>query len=196
MDFRTLILNWERRFDHEIIDRFRDGLADYAANREKEIGNEYEQVSRSGGVDEFEHQFYLSFLEDEAAFLGEIIALGDELAIIALYRNIELTSKRILKRSFSGLDERQLSSLDYINNNIPFDITRLDGAAGVDELRLINNSIKNHGKVSGELSRYPGWVEGNELQGLGDAYNRLAPESEKYILSLVDAIRDSNANVR
>lgn len=194
MDFRTLILNWHRHFDHEVLDRFRDGLASYAASRKQEIVNDYDHASESGGVDEYEHQFYLSFLEDEAEFLDEIITMGDELAIIALHRNIELTRKSILKRSFPNLNERQLSNLDYIKNNVPFDITRLGGAAAVAELGLICNSINHQGKVSSELSRYPGWKEGGELQGLGDAYKRLAAESEKYITSLVDAIKACNEN--
>ena len=195
MDFKTLILNWERRFDREVIDRFRDGLAVYVKNREKEIGIEYDKELQAGVGDEFEHQSYLSFLEDEADFLGEIVSLGDELAIIALYKKIELTRKRIIKRSFQSLNERQLSYFDYIKNNLPFDITQIDGAVGVDELRLINNSIKHQGEASRELSRYQGWIEGEELKGLGDAYKRLAPESVRYIASLVDAIKAHNENI-
>lgn len=195
MDFKTLILNWERRFDREVIDRFRDGLSAYAINREMEIGKEYDKESKAGAVDDFEQQSYLSFLEDEASFLGEIIELGDELAIIALYKKIELTRKRIIKRSFPALNERQLSHFDYIKNNLPFDITQIDGAGGVDEIRLINNSIKHQGKVSRELAQYQGWVEGEEIKGLGEAYKKLAPESERYIASLVDAIKAHNANI-
>ncbi|OQK15997.1 hypothetical protein AU255_12815 [Methyloprofundus sedimenti] len=197
MDFKTLMLNWERRFDREVIDRFRDGLLAYANDREKEVGAEYAKEEQVKREDEFEHQSYLTFLEDEASFLGEIIALGDELAIIALYKKIELTRKRILKRSFPSLNEKKLSDFDYIKGTLLFfDIDQIDGASGADELRLINNSIKHQGKVSRPLAaKYQGWVEGEELRELGKVYKRLAPESEKYIASLVDAINAHHTNI-
>jgi hypothetical protein len=195
MDFKTLILNWERRFDREVIDRFRDGLSAYVINREKEIGEQYDKESQAGAAYDFKQQSDHSFLEDEASFLGEIVELVDELAIIALYKKIELTRKRILKRFFPALNERKLSCFDYIKNELPFDITKIDGADGVNEIRLINNSIKHQGKVSKELANYQGWVEGRELKGLGEAYKKLAPKSEQYIASLVDAIEAHNANI-
>ena len=194
MDFNALKLNWERSFDREGIDRFRDGLAAYAKSREKEIGDEYKKASGKDGEDYPERELYLSFLEDEAAFLDEIVALGDELAIIALYKKIELTRKRILKKFFHSLNEKKLSYFDYIKSNLPFDITQINGADGIDELRCINNAVKHQGKVSKELSHYRGWVEGKELIELDEAYKRLAPETEKYIASLVDAIKMHAAN--
>ena len=194
MNFKELVLNWEKRFDREVIDRFRDGLSSFAKNREAEIGAEYDNEELANREDGFEHQLYLSFLEDEASYLSDIIELGDELSIIALYKKIELTRKRILKRSYSTLDERQLSYFNYLKDNVPFDITQIDGAIGVDELRLINNAIKHQGKVSTKLASYNSWIKGKELSGLGEAYKRLAPESEKYIASLVDAIKSYNAN--
>lgn len=194
MDFKTLVLNWERCFDREVIDRFRDGLSTYARNKEQEIGKEYDKGSQVSRDDNFDRQSYLSYLEDEASFLDEIVSLGDELAIIALYKKIELTRKRIIKISFPSLNERQLSYFDYIKSNMPFDITQIDGAIRVDELRLINNSIKHQGKVSSELSQYQPWVEGDVLKDLGDAYIRLAPETEKYIASLVDSIKSHHQN--
>jgi len=195
MNFKNFILNWERRFDREVIDRFRDGLLSFAKDREAEIGKEYDIENQETWENGFERQAYLSFLEDEASYLSEIIQLGDELSIIALYKKIELTRKRILKKSLDNLNERKLSDFDYLKNDLGFDVTLIAGAASIDELRLINNAIKHEGNVTRGLACYQGWIEGEKLSGLGAAYKRLATESEVYIASLVDEIKSYNENI-
>ena len=69
----------------------------------------------------------------------------------------------------------------------------MEGALGVDVLRRISNAIKHEGVVTKEMESCGGcWERGQKLTGLGEEYERLAIEAEKYIRALVDSVTKYN----
>lgn len=198
MNMKSLRLNWERQFDREEIDRFRNVLKDYADGRNVEIDSKKEQIVKLPNENDPDTHEQLASLDDDSSFLGELINMGDELSILALYKKIEITRKRILMRELSGrwgieLSERELSDINYINKKIPINLDNIEGAFGVDALRCISNAIKHEGVVTKEMELCGGcWQRGQKLTGLGQEYERLAIEAEKYIRALIDSVTKYN----
>ena len=88
---------------------------------------------------------------------------------------------------------RSYLRFNYINKNVPIDFNNIEGALGVDVLRCISNAIKHEGVVTKEMESCGGcWKRGQKLTGLGEEYERLAIEAEKYIRALVDSVTQYN----
>ena len=187
--FQSLILAISKRFDYEEIEGLRDSVKGFARAREKSILKNINSLD----PDQFENgrdlEDYRSHLESEAEFLVEVELLSNEMCILALYKKLEIATRKLVTKFYPKLNAGELHNIDYLKRNLPFDITALDEFASIDELRLINNSIKHQGVVSHALSSYPGWLEGQPLTDLGNAFERLAPKAEVYVEGLCEAIR-------
>src|SRR5579862_3064324 len=110
-------------------------------------------------------------IEEENALLE----LTNELMFLGLYRFIEIERLGILLRHFPGTPPDRSHNYANLLRAFPW-LRQLFGSQAINEVRLINNCIKHSGRVSRELSRcHPSWVESEELRGLGEAYQRLAP---------------------
>ncbi|WP_125931911.1 hypothetical protein [Thiosocius teredinicola] len=180
--------NWDKRFETEELDEFRDLVSIMLRRQERSIEKEEESLKHAAPDHDFDAQMYRSHLEDRWAFAREVQHLSDELAIVALYKQVELHTKRVAKKHFPKIDPKKLSSIDDQIKLLPFKLKKLHAFAAFDELRLLNNSIKHEGKVSKSLSRaFSSWKEGKKLKGLGDAYQRLRPLVEEYVQAYVGA---------
>ena len=129
---------------------------------------------------------------DEARLqeLAELEFLADELAILGLYRFVEIERNRVLLERFKFLDRSRMHSITYLNGAVPF-LRTLFGSAAIDELRLLCNCIKHSGRVSRALAQCnPSWHEGERLGSLRDAYERLAPFVNAYWVDLNQTARD------
>jgi hypothetical protein len=129
---------------------------------------------------------------DEARLqeLSELAFLADQLAILGLYRFVEIERNRVLLERFPFLDRSRLDSITYLFGALPF-LRALFGSAAIDELRLLCNCIKHSGRVSHALARCnPSWQEGARLRSLRDAYERLAPFVNAYWVDLTQTARD------
>lgn len=132
----------------------------------------------------------IEFLADESYMLDEVLDLGGQLAIVALYRIVELKSSKILGWRWSEKDIKDMnlykadSLAKALRRELGIDIKALPGFAAVNELRLLNNAIKHQGRVSAQLAKYPGWVQGEPLRELGVACTRLTPSVPGYLKAL------------
>lgn len=91
--------------------------------------------------------------------LTELELLADELAILGLYRFVEIERNRVLLADFPFLDPSRMNRITYLNGTLPF-LRSLFGSAAVDELRLICNCIKHMGHVSHALARcHSSWTK-------------------------------------
>jgi len=95
------------------------------------------------------------FLADDLYELEGITGLGDELAIVARYRVVELMRARAVTHRF-GVEARGKSSnirvlRDFLRTR-GIDLDGVQHATAIDELRLLNNAIKHEGCVTRELS--------------------------------------------
>lgn len=128
--------------------------------------------------------------------LTELQLLADELAILDLYRFIEIERNRVLLEQFTRLDRSRLANFDYLAKTLPF-LMKLFGSAAIDERRLICNGIKHSGRVSRALALCnPEWHVDEPLAALGTTYDRLAPFVHAYWVDLVQTARDVGEKAR
>lgn len=129
---------------------------------------------------------------DEARIqeLGELKFLAEELAILGLYRSVEIERNRVLLGYFPWLDPSRVNSITYLNGALRF-LPTLFGSAAIDELRLICNCIKHTGHVTRALARCnSSWHEGQRLESLGAVYERIAPYVNAYWVVLIQTARE------
>ncbi|KQW65447.1 hypothetical protein [Methylibium sp. Root1272] len=183
-----LLESWDRRFETEELDEFRDLVAASIGRQRKSIGHDEASCSELQFDDENDFQNYTMHLEDRWYFTNEVQRLADELAIVALFKQLELHTKRVAKKRFPSVNAEQLFNFAALKKAMPFKLESLQCFGAFDELRLINNAVKHEGKVSKELaSSFPSWKVGEDLAELGAVYTRLQPEVTRYVQAFVAA---------
>jgi hypothetical protein len=176
----------DKRFETETLDEFHGHLEASLRWRQKSLDEEYFSLTVEQFEDPRDIEGYRAHLEDKMAFSGDVQHLADELSVVALYKQVELHTKRVAKRNFPNINEKELFKIETLKKALPFDLEALPDFQAFDELRLINNAIKHEGKVSEELARkFKSWNEGNKLENLGAVYTRLLPSVKSYVKSFV-----------
>ena len=130
---------------------------------------------------------YAELASADVQLLDDVLGLSDELAIVALYRVVELETKALFRFLAKKSASRELSSVANLRERLAkdfgIDLDKIPFYPSVNELRLLNNAIK-HEKVAGsELVKY-GWTEGGILVGLDGAFERIAPDVPRYLEAL------------
>jgi hypothetical protein len=91
-------------------------------------------------------------LAEDASLLDQFAHLRDELAIVALYRVVELDSKTALRWYYSSedIEKKRLFQYDKMSKALKADLTvdvkQLSGHDDVRQLRLANNAVKHEGE--------------------------------------------------
>jgi len=168
----------------EEIDSFRAHVAEGRETRERSL------TERAAGLSPEAQEF----LADDFAELDTVTRLSDQLAIVALYRVVELTTGRMIAHEFGRAAQRQASDIgkvaDLLKNQKGIDLKAVPHYHAIDELRLLNNAIKHEGKVTKPLAdAFPRWTEGADLTGLDKAYDRLRPKVPPYIFRLAERMK-------
>jgi hypothetical protein len=182
--FETL----DKRFETEVIDEFRRHLEVSLSKQLKSMEENYASVSDNQFEDPSDIEGYKMHLDDLMVYSGDVQKLADELSIVALYKQFEIHTKRVVTKNFPRVNQKELFNFDLLKKALPFDLEAIPNFLAVDELRLINNAIKHEGKVDGKLAgKFAGWNEGDELLNLGTVYARLLPSVKDYVKSFVSA---------
>ena len=168
----------------ETIDRFLAHVRDAAAAQRHSIERRADKLPAE----------VREFLADDLSELDVISDLADELAIVAVYRVVEINRARMLLGKFPAAPSRTASYIDRLRKFLKgqgVDLDRIPYHRAVEELRLLNNAIKHDaGYVSAELaSKYPRWKQGAKLAGLGGTYERLKGRVPNYILRFAQRIK-------
>lgn len=170
-------------YEVEAIDRFRAHVHEAAVAQQQSI------TRRAGDLPE-ELQEYLA---DELHELEGITDLADELAIVALYRVVELRTASILTHKFGPEVKKAASRIDGVRTLLRKEGIDLDGTQhyrAINELRLLNNAVKHASRVSDELARqYPRWKKGNKLSELERSYDRLKKHVPAYLFRLSERVK-------
>ena len=187
ISFSHMLDNHQKKLETNALDEFRVHLEASLNRSSKNITDEYESVTESQFENSVDMECYKGMLEDQFFMLDEVRKLANELSITALYKHIELHTKRVIKRYYPSIPDNTFSNVTELQKELPFKLKSLDEYDAVNELRLINNSVKHQGVVSKQLSNaYPTlWTVGEELKNLDSTYDRLYPKIKKYIISLV-----------
>lgn len=183
--WKQILKNYDKRLNHQEIEDFREHLTSSLNRRMRLLEEEAQSLSPDQFEDPLDIDGYRNHLEDLAASVNAVKSLGDELSIIALYKKVEGHTSRVVKKLIPTAASHNLSYFEKFCKTLPFEIKTVDGYAGFNELRLINNSIKHGGKISFELAdEFPIWLQGAELNDLDKTYQRLLPEVKKYVADL------------
>jgi len=189
ISFVQLLENLHKRLETEAIDEFREHLKISLDRTERSINYEYQNVTEDQFEDPFDIDSYKGMLEDRFFMIEEVRKLSDELSILALFKHVEIHTKRVIKRHLPSIDSKKLFNINSLKQELPFTLEKVTNFNAFNELRLINNAIKHQGKVSAELARnFPSWQEGDEFPRLNNTYLRLYPQVKIYIESLVGQI--------
>ena len=166
----------------EIIQRFLVNLSAAYAGEVKRLDD---LISKA------DDPYYVDYLGDQQGTESEVLKLGGGLAMVGLYRIIELSTKGLLRPKYKNAADKfyQYDRLvAKVKKDLSVDIQTLTGSAAVNEIRLINNAVKHDGKVSKELARrfgqQSGWKQSAPLTGLEQAFGRLSPAVPGYLTEL------------
>lgn len=188
MNFADILKNWDKRLETDDLDEFRIIVAAALERQQKALISEEASLPRVSSDAEVDIEGYRAHLEDRSSVTQEMIDLAGELAIVALYKKVELHTKRVALKVFPKISVQKFSSVDGQIKSLPFKLENLPGFQSFSELRLINNSVKHQGKVSAPLAKeFPAWVKGDPLNGLDVAYERLKPQVKIYVEAFVTA---------
>lgn len=116
--------------------------------------------------------------------------LNSELAVIALWRCVELSRRRVIGNTLgteAAKDSAYNSKIASALRRIDIRETTIQRAEDVDELRCLNNAIKHDGYVSSQLAKFPHWKneKGEELSNLDSVIPRLREAADAYIEDLM-----------
>ena len=95
---KQLIMNFDKRLDHEELDEFLDHLSASINRRLKRLEEDERTLSQEQFEDPRDMEGYRNHLEDLAASAYAAKVLGDELSIIALYKKVEVHTGRVVKK--------------------------------------------------------------------------------------------------
>ncbi|WP_335911910.1 MULTISPECIES: hypothetical protein [Shewanella] len=189
VSWEKMFENYDKRLDLDDINEFQSHLNNAVDHKIKKLEAEYDTVTQENFADPDDLIPYKEHLNDVMMSVYSAKVLGYELSIIALYKKVEIKTKKIIEARVPNPKAKNLSYFNNLCDVLPFDIKFVNGYESFNELRLINNSIKHGGYVSSELATsYPDWKEEDELKDLEKAYERLLPGVESYVYDLVSKI--------
>ncbi|EKO3828821.1 hypothetical protein NTE12_005291 [Vibrio harveyi] len=137
--------------------------------------------------EQFRDEVYYLYENDPS---NEVLELLEEMQIVALYKLVETTMKRVLKISEIPIPEKKkMTFLGLISHkNLHLNLAEVYGYASFNELRLINNCIKHSGKVSKQLSNYDCWAFDAKVTKCGAAYDRLKQDVQRFVINWSDEV--------
>lgn len=135
---------------------------------------------------------FVDDVKDWAYFSEESIIILTHLMIVGLYSNYEKTLKLMLRKSGLYTDGEINSIFRYqalidlfSRHHINYEDISDPDFIKVDEIRLLNNSIKHSGKVDQNLAnRNSIWVVNDEIGDLAEHFIRLYDSPSVYLLKL------------
>lgn len=175
-----------------------DRVARYLKSGEKQfqieaakLEEENKSLKKKQFANEDDYEAYTEVLSSNYTILQDIKGLTEELAIVALYRIVELNLKKILLWRYPKEAVAKLKSIDAILQRLAKDGIRLEKVRhyrAADEIRLLNNAVKHEKKVTKQLEKYKGYKEGRDLKNMDKAFKRLSPRVPKFLRSLAEKV--------
>ena len=183
-DIKSLQLKMLTTYTGDEINRLIDSITTYNAKESKELQQQYQNLEHESSLSEDDKWSIQEGLIDQNTELKEVEELAYELAIIALYKKIEITTKRAIKIIYPDIDQKKLFYFKELKKKLKnkhIEIEAFTNYQAMNELRCLNNSIKHSHTVDDELANYAGWEKNKQLSGLKTAFIRLNPLCEQYL---------------
>ena len=179
------------RFEVDMVTRYLEGADNQFQAEAAKLEEENKSLKKSQFNDEYDYEAYINTLASNYEILEDIKDLSEQLAIVALYRIVELNMKKILLWRYPKEEVQKLRRIDYIANRLSKDGIKLEKVhhyKAVDEIRLLNNAVKHENKVTKDLEKYGSYKEGKELKNLGKAFNRLSLKVPRFLRFLAEKV--------
>jgi hypothetical protein len=172
------------RFEVDMVTRYLESAHKQFQEEATKLEKENKSLKKDQFEDEDDYEAYVSLLSSDYEILEDIKGLSEQLAIVALYRIVELNMKKILLWRYPKEEVEKLKRIDYIARRLSKDGIKLERVPHykvVDEIRLLNNAVKHENKVTKHLEKYRSYKEGNELTNLGKVFNRLSLKVPRFL---------------
>lgn len=133
------------------------GSSVYTDHVEKQVHASAQSIEASEELSEEEKQQQLEFLSDDMNYAKEAQELAEELAIIGLYKTLEIRIAKAAKAS-KLLNDSEIKELFKTEkliehfSSINIDVTSVLHFNEFKELKLLNNCLKHSGNVSQSLA--------------------------------------------
>ena len=153
------------------VDLFREQVKDSSVARQQALQRRAEALPPEAQ----------EFLADEIRELDIISSLADQLAIVALYRVVEINIDRMLAHAFGRAVAEKATSIVKVKQLLQLngiDLEKVPYYSSIEKLRKLNNEIKH------EDHR---WHE--DVAALGEAYRKLSPKVPAYIFRLAERMK-------
>lgn len=152
-------------FEVEPIREFRNAIGLSTERRLQSLVQAHRQQAETS-KDLAQNPVLQSYFDDELELAESMQDLAEELAIVALYGELEIRVKNMCAIAINGINPRSLfnwKSLTTTLAGVGIAIANLSNYAEVNQLRCVNNAVKHSRKVDTELAS-TGWgTEGDEL---------------------------------
>lgn len=184
------------RIEIDYIDKLLQQIENQNHSDSKKLKKSLDIAKPKNFLSDNDYNSYVDSLIDDFDILKEVNLLSSQLAIVALYRIVEIRTKSILKRHLNN--SKDINSLfqyknliKLLKNNFGIELKNVNGFSTIDELRCLNNSIKHQGVVSGELSKFHGWKLNKKIGDTTNSYNSFSKVVPSYLFSLCEQIEKS-----
>lgn len=146
-------------------------------------------------LDSDEKNRMIDFLVEDVSIMDDIRIIGEELAIIGLYKSIEIAIKKSIKLT-GKFSKKKLEELHKIEKFIEYfkdiniDVESIEGFNSFNELRLLNNCLKHSGFISKALMNVnPSlWKKGEKIDNSAETFSRLLYPSIDFLKELGNKI--------
>ena len=116
-DIKSLQLKMLTTYTGDEINRLIDSITTYNAKESKELQQQYQSLEHESSLSEDDKWSIQEGLIDQNTELKEVEELAYELAIIALYKKIEITTKRAIKIIYPDIDQKKLFKFKELKKN-------------------------------------------------------------------------------
>lgn len=178
-------------FDDDIIDQLLHSVSTYTTQKHQTLASQAKELHAHALQDGLDAEWLATLLDDDRFLLDEVDKRVYELAIIALYKKIKITTRRALAAVFRDIPAEPLPKLEKLNKYLRkkgIEVELLPSYDAMNEVLHLYNDIRQDGIASKKLAAYPGWEKGEALQNLDVAYKRLAPLCASYLKELIEIL--------
>lgn len=181
------------RIEIDYIDKLLEQIKNQNHSDSNKLKKSLDKAKPNKFLSDNDYNSYVDSLIDEFDILKEVNLLSSQLAIVALYRIVELRTKSILKRHLKNSKSikavfRFDNLIKLLKKEFGIDLHKVNGFSKIDELRCLNNSIKHQGIVSDELSKFQGWKLGEKIGETTESFISLSKIVPSYLFSLSEKI--------
>lgn len=186
-----LRLQMLRDFDSDVMGQLVSDISRTTAREHKDLVCQAEAIQADPLHTGIDKAWLLDLLNDDRRILDEMHHMIRELAIVALYKKVEITTQRAVGAAYPDIPPKHLSDAKKLKKHLNekgLNIKLLPHYAAMDEVRCLSHDIKCGGIISAKLAVYPSWKKGETITDLDGIYDRLAPLCSSYLQELIDIL--------